>query len=267
MDSNNSAIQVFNYDGSRQVRTIDRDGEVWFVAKDICDILELEDVSSALRGLDTDEKMTLQNQRSHSRQRGGAQMLNIVNEPGLYKLIFKSRKTEAKNFTRWVTHEVLPEIRRHGMYLTDKAFDKMRNDPEAFERVLKLYEAEREKSCRLQQELDNKYSAIVLGTMIVARPECISIHEAAHFLVQKGFNIGAIRLFALCREWKFLCCRSGRQWNQPSQWAIERGFFEVSVSGGFKPIPMVTPLGLVELTKRLAENQYPLLMLIESVEG
>ena len=83
MDSNNSAIQVFNYDGSRQVRTLDRDGEVWFVAKDICDILELEDVSSALRGLDTDEKMTLQNQRSHSRQRGGAQMLNIVNEPGL----------------------------------------------------------------------------------------------------------------------------------------------------------------------------------------
>ena len=252
-------LQVFNYH-DKPVRTVEKDGETWFIAKDVCNILGM--TIEATRRLDDDEKGL-----TNIQTLGGVQAITIINEPGLYKLIFKSRKTEAKNFTRWVTHEVLPEIRRHGMYLTDKAFDKMRNDPEAFERVLKLYEAEREKSCRLQQELDNKYSAIVLGTMIVARPECISIHEAAHFLVQKGFNIGAIRLFALCREWKFLCCRSGRQWNQPSQWAIERGFFEVSVSGGFKPIPMVTPLGLVELTKRLAENQYPLLMLIESVEG
>ena len=102
MDSNNSAIQVFNYN-SRQVRTIDRDGEVWFVAKDVCDILEHTNARKAVKSLDDDEKMTVTNSYSHSGQRGGAQLMTFVNEPGLYKLIFKSRKTEAKNFTRWVS--------------------------------------------------------------------------------------------------------------------------------------------------------------------
>ena len=251
-------LQVFKYH-DKPVRTVEKDGEVWFVGKDVAEILGYQKTADAIRvHVDDEDKGVCDLQTP-----GGKQSMTIINESGLYSLILSSKLPTAKKFKRWVTSEVLPAIRRHGMYLTDKAFDKMRNDTEAFERVLKLYEAEREKSCRLQQELDNKYSAIVLGTMIVARPECISIHEAAHFLVQKGFNIGAIRLFAVCREWKFLCSRKGRQWNQPSQWAIERGFFEVSVSGGFKPIPMVTPLGLVELTKRLAENQYPLLMLIE----
>ena len=131
MDSNNSAIQVFNYDGSRQVRTLDRDGEVWFVAKDVCDVLGLGNPSEAIRPLDDDEKMTLNNSEGHSRQRGGAQMLNIVNEPGLYKLIFKSRKTEAKNFTRWVTHEVLPAIRKTGAYAVNGDMQKQLHKLEA----------------------------------------------------------------------------------------------------------------------------------------
>ena len=110
-----SEIKLFNY-GDNAVRTIEKDGEVWFVAKDVCDILELKDVTSALRSLDDDEKMTLQNERSHSGQRGGAQSFNVISEAGLYKLAFRSNKPMAKDFTRWVTHEVIPAIFRTGSY-------------------------------------------------------------------------------------------------------------------------------------------------------
>ncbi|MBQ3446929.1 MAG: Bro-N domain-containing protein [Synergistaceae bacterium] len=110
-----NALQVFSYK-DRQVRTVERDGEVWFVAKDVCDVLEIKNTTDAIKSLDDDEKMTLDFSEGHSGQRGGAQSYNVINEPGLYRLIFRSNKSEAKQFTRWVTHEVLPTIRKTGSY-------------------------------------------------------------------------------------------------------------------------------------------------------
>lgn len=113
-----NALQVFSYEDS-QIRTYtDESGEVWLVAKDICDVLEIANARDAVSLLDDDEKMTVANPDGHSGQRGGAQFYNVINEPGLYKLTFKSRKPEAKKFTRWVTHEVLPQIRKTGSYTT-----------------------------------------------------------------------------------------------------------------------------------------------------
>ena len=102
--------RVFNYQES-PVRTISKDGEPWFVAKDACTILELEDVSKAVRRLDEDEKGT-----NSILTPGGPQEMLCVNEPGLYSLILTSRKPEAKAFKRWITHEVLPAIRKTGTY-------------------------------------------------------------------------------------------------------------------------------------------------------
>lgn len=119
-------IQLFSYgEENRPVRTIEIDGEVWFVAKDVCDILELVDVTSALRSLDDDERDTLRiyesvsnntPQNKRSIQSRGNPNVNIISEPGLYKLAFKSHKPEAKKFVRWVTHTVLPTIRRTGRF-------------------------------------------------------------------------------------------------------------------------------------------------------
>ena len=108
-------LQVFEYKGAH-VRTVEIDGEAWLVAKDVCDILGIANARDAVSELDDDEKMTVANPDGHSGQRGGAQMFNVINEPGLYKLTFKSRKPAAKDFTRWVTHEVLPTIRKTGSY-------------------------------------------------------------------------------------------------------------------------------------------------------
>ena len=105
-----NALQVFRYK-DKQVRTVDHDGEVWFVAKDVCEILEIVDSHTAIRDLDDDEK------GGHNMPTlGGMQNMTVISECGLYKLAFKSRKPEAKNFTRWVTHDVLPTIRKTGSY-------------------------------------------------------------------------------------------------------------------------------------------------------
>ncbi len=102
--------QVFQYE-DKPVRTVVVNGEPWFVAKDVCDILELGDVSKAVSRLDEDEKGT-----NSIPTPGGNQEMLVINEPGLYSLILGSRKPEAKLFKRWVVHEVLPAIRQTGMY-------------------------------------------------------------------------------------------------------------------------------------------------------
>jgi prophage antirepressor-like protein len=105
-----SAIQTFSF-GTHAVRTVERDGQVWFVGKDVCECLALSNTSKALESLPVDERgITASNTPS------GEQNMLIVNEAGLYRLIFKSKKAEAERFKSWVFKEVLPAIRRTGSY-------------------------------------------------------------------------------------------------------------------------------------------------------
>jgi prophage antirepressor-like protein len=109
-----------------QVRSICIDGEPWFVAADVCKALEIGNSTNALKRLDDDEQ-ALYSIKGLSR---GNETANIVNEPGLYSLILGSRKPEAKAFKRWITHEVIPSIRKHGAYVSDKALKLMDEHPE-----------------------------------------------------------------------------------------------------------------------------------------
>lgn len=109
-----SNVLNFNF-GENIVRVTDRNGDPWFIAKDVCDILGLENVTKALLSLDEDEKITLNN--SDGNPRGGIpHSYAVISESGLYSLILRSRKPEAREFKRWVTHEVLPSIRKTGGY-------------------------------------------------------------------------------------------------------------------------------------------------------
>lgn len=103
-------LQVFENPDFGQVRTVTKDGEPWFVAADVCRALEVD--PTATRRLDDDEKNTLRLTQGTS----GNPNVTIVNEPGLYSLVLGSRKPEAKNFKRWITHEVIPSIRKTGSY-------------------------------------------------------------------------------------------------------------------------------------------------------
>ena len=109
------SLTVFKFEGTHEVRTINRDVEPWFVAKDVCGILELTNITETLRTLDEDERSSFRITEGTS-PAGGNPNVIIISESGLYALIFKSRKPEAKAFRKWVTSEVLPAIRKTGRY-------------------------------------------------------------------------------------------------------------------------------------------------------
>ncbi len=111
-----SEIIPFDYSG-QQVRTLtDLDGNTWFVAADVCAVLGLNHVNKATQGLDGDERNTV----PYTDSSGRSQQMVIVSEPGLYTLLVRSRRPEAKPFRRWVTHEVLPALRRTGSYSVEQ---------------------------------------------------------------------------------------------------------------------------------------------------
>lgn len=140
-------ISVFSYQGN-DVRTVLREGEPWWVLKDVCDVLGLSNPSVIADRLDEDEKDVLKTKPDlvlDVPNRG----LTIVSESGLYRIILRSDKLEAKRFQRWVTHEVLPAIRRHGGYLTAEKLEEAMNDPDVWIRMLTALKEEREKNAAL----------------------------------------------------------------------------------------------------------------------
>jgi prophage antirepressor-like protein len=109
--------QMFEFQNN-EVRMIIKDNQPWFVAKDVCDVLEIVNSRKALSALDDDEKGV-----TNSYTLGGSQEMATINESGLYHLIFKSRKKVAKEFRKWVTSEILPSIRKYGFFMSTKPND------------------------------------------------------------------------------------------------------------------------------------------------
>ena len=133
-------LMIFENDAFGKVRTLNLNGEPWFVAADVCKALELGNPSMTVERLDDDEKGI-----STIDTLGGKQRMAIINEPGLYSLVITSRKPEAKAFKRWITHEVIPAIRKHGVYITDEKLKLFAEHPELLDALMKsLYAAHAE---------------------------------------------------------------------------------------------------------------------------
>ena len=131
----NNKIKVFENAEFGSVRTVTINGEPWFVAADVCRALGIDPTST--RRLDDDEKNTLRLTQGIP----GNPNVTVVNEPGLYTLVLGSRKPEAKAFKRWITHEVIPDIRQYGMYATSDFLDKALGNPDNWIRMLTEYSA------------------------------------------------------------------------------------------------------------------------------
>ena len=137
-----SQLQCFENSMFGRIRVIERDGEPWFVAKDVCECLDLD--TSTLRRLDDDERETLNKSDFALNAESGNGLFAVVSEPGLYSLILGSRKPEAREFKRWITHEVIPSIRKTGGYAPDNFIERTLNDPDWAISVLKAVKHERE---------------------------------------------------------------------------------------------------------------------------
>lgn len=210
-------LQVFNFTG-KDVRVVVKDGHPWWVAKDVSELLGFRMASDFTRTLDDDEKDT-----QIVRTPGGNQEVTIINESGLYSAILKSRKPEAKQFKRWVTHEVLPAIRKTGMYATDELLD----DPELLIQAVTKLKEEREVRRQLEAQVKSDRPKVLFADSVTASPTSILVGELAKMLKQNGFDIGEKRLFEWMRKQGYLIKRKGTDRNIPTQRAMEMGLFEI----------------------------------------
>ena len=212
--------KVFEKAEFGRVRVVECEGEPWFVAKDVCECLELTDVSKTISLLDDDEKGT-----NSIRTPGGEQQMLVVSEPGLYSLILRSRKPEAKAFKRWVTHEILPSIRKTGHYGAPETED------EILARALVIAEGRlgmlSHAVSELQEQIALDAPKVELAEAIMETEECVSINQFAKILKQRGLDIGANRLYRDLRRDGYLMRRRGTNWNMPTQRMMDKGYFRV----------------------------------------
>lgn len=189
----NTEIQTFNFNNASLRTLTDENGEPWFVAKDVCDVLGYTNASKAISDhVDPEDKLNNESLSSLG-QRGGW----LVNESGLYSLILSSKLPTAKEFKRWVTHEVLPTIRKHGLYATETTIDQILADPDFGIRLLTDLKNERAKRIKAEnqvKELEPKAKALDDFTNV---PDAILVREAAKLLSNAGTPIGEREL----REW------------------------------------------------------------------
>lgn len=220
----NNEIQRFDFKGASLRTLTDKAGEPWFVAKDVCDILELTNPAVALQSLDDDEKTNLSN--SYVWSESGRRPL-IISEPGLYRLVMRSRKPEAKEFQRWVTHEVLPQIRKTGGYIpTTAADDDMTILAKAVMIGQRTMEAQKQKIAEQQTRIVELEPKARFADAVAASDGTCLVGELAKMLRQNGMDIGQNRLFRLLQADGYLG-KSGSNRNVPTQRAMDLGLFRI----------------------------------------
>lgn len=223
-DTSDESVETYTDPKFGTIRALsDEHGEPWFVAKDVCDVLGIR-TDTIRKILEADE--VAETNPNTIGVAGGHNPL-IVNEPGLYRLIIKSRKPEAKAFQRWVTHEVLPSIRKHGGYMAGQE----RMTPEqmlaASMRWLESRIREQEETIASQSaQLEEQKPKVLFADAVSASDGTCLVGELAKMLTQAGCVTGQNRLFARLRDDGWLG-RKGQNRNVPTQRAMELGLFRI----------------------------------------
>lgn len=223
----NNEIQKFDFKGASLRTLTDEAGEPWFVAKDACDILGMSNPSMAVTALDKDEVAQIDPKDYLGSENRSNQAVNIVSEPGLYKLIMRSRKPEAKEFQRWVTHEVLPQIRKTGGYIPTSESD---SDEDIMARAVLVAQKTIERKNQQLQAKDAQIKVLEpkarFADAVAASDGTCLIGELAKMLRQNGLDIGQNRLFEILRQDGYLG-KTGSNRNMPTQRAMELGLFRI----------------------------------------
>lgn len=223
----NNEIQRFDFRGASLRTLTDEEGEPWFIAKDVCDILGMSNPSMAVIALDKDEVAQIDPKDYLGSENRSNQAVNIVSEPGLYKLIMRSRKPEAKEFQRWVTHEVLPQIRKTGGYIPTSESD---SDEDIMARAVlvarKTIERKNQQIAEQQTRIVELEPKARFADAVAASDGTCLVGELAKMLRQNGMDIGQNRLFRLLQADGYLG-KSGSNRNVPTQRAMELGLFRI----------------------------------------
>lgn len=213
----NNEIRKFDFKGASLRTLTDKAGEPWFVLKDCMSILDLGNPTETVKMFDDDEFSTTEVIDSIGRR----QQAYIISDPGLYRLVMRSRKPEAHEFKRWVTHEVLPSIRKHGGYMAGQE----RMTPEQMALAsLKWLQSKVDEQARQLKAQEGK---VLFANAVESAKTSILVGDLAKILKGNGIDIGQKRLFAWLREHGWLIKAKGSSWNMPTQKSMNLGLFEI----------------------------------------
>ena len=213
----NNEIQKFDFKGAALRTLTDEAGEPWFVLKDCMSILDLGNPTETVKMFDKDEFSTTEVIDSIGRR----QQTYIISEPGLYRLVMKSRKPEAKEFQRWVTHEALPSIRKHGGYMAGQ--ERMTPEQMALASMRWLQSKVDEQA----KQLKAQEGKVLFANAVETARTSILVGDFAKILKSNGIDIGPRRLFAWLREHGWLIKAKGSSWNMPTQKVMDLHLFEI----------------------------------------
>lgn len=250
-------ITPFAY-GDHQVRVITRGGEPWFVAADIAKALGYSIAPAMVRSLADDEKGM---QIVHTP--GGDQKAAIISEAGLYSAVLRSKAPGAQAFKRWVTHDVLPSIRKRGGYLTPEAAEQALTDPDFIIRLATALKEERSKRQAAEAQIEADAPHTRFGRTIASSDGDLLVKQVADLISQGGYPISGVTLFKWLRGHGWLCGNKGRLWNTPTRWALNNGYVRSNVTvvntrdGALeRTTPRITATGQADLVDGWLTGRY-----------
>ena len=216
-------MQIFKNEEFGDIRTVQLNNEIYFVGKDVAAALGYERSTKAIQDhVSEEDRDEVPIQDSIGRM----QKTPVINESGVYALIFGSKLESAKRFKHWVTSEVLPSIRKHGVY----AVDELLENPDIAIKAFTALKEEREKNRLLQSDNERMKPKEIFADAVATSHTAILIGDLAKLLKQNGVETGQKRLFVWMREHGYLIKRKGVDWNMPTQKSMEMGLFEVKES-------------------------------------
>jgi len=217
-----NAIKIFENEEFGQIRIIEKDGEAWFVGKDVATALGYKEPTKAAR-----EKVDVEDKGvSKIDTPFGTQEMIIINESGLYSLVLSSKLPTAKKFKRWVTSEVLPSIRKHGAYMTPETLQAAILNPDTMIQLCQALKEEQEKRKALEVKVEEDKPKVQFAEAVDSSPSSILVGTLAKLITQNGVKIGQNKLYEWMRQNGYLISQGSRH-NEPTQKAMELGLFEV----------------------------------------
>lgn len=213
-------VKIFKNDEFGEIRTVQLNNETYFVGKDVAEALGYERATKAIQDhVDSDDKDEVPIQDSIGRM----QKTPVITESGLYALIFGSKLESAKRFKHWVTSEVLPSIRKHGVYAVDELLD----NPDMAIKAFTALKEERERNRLLRVDNERMKPKEIFADAVASSKTSILVGDLAKLLKQNGVETGQKRLFQWLRDNGYLIKRSGADYNSPTQRAMEMKLFEI----------------------------------------
>ena len=250
-----SPYQEFSHQDFGTIRSLLKNGQPWFVAADVCKALEIGNSRQATSRLDADEKGVISTDTP-----GGAQTMTIVSEPGLYTLILGSRKPEAKAFRRWITHDVIPAIRKTGGYVANSEAFIQNYLPFADESIKNLFRSTLAVIDQQNRKMREDAPKVLFADSVSSSDDDISVGELAKILAQHGVDFGRNRLFYQLRKDGFLMNHYGEGYNTPTQKSVRMGIMRLQETAITRPdgkvilqkTTKVTGRGQLYFTRRYA---------------